>query len=160
MVTVAGRTWELFYGLNGSMKVYSFVTPSGPIYNFKANMKDFFNYLQNNKGFPASSQNLISEYFLCRKMDDIWHVLTIAQLTNLVLRLSLVDQPSSPLTSGRRTLTRWLVCEMSSFTDDLFQMRMHCATLTSCATRVYLHAVVFLYISIIPALFQTCIGSV
>ncbi|KNG47549.1 glycoside hydrolase family 12 protein [Stemphylium lycopersici] len=63
MVTVAGRTWELFYGLNGSMKVYSFVTPSGPIYNFKANMKDFFNYLQNNKGFPASSQNLITYQF-------------------------------------------------------------------------------------------------
>ena len=63
MVNVAGRTWELFYGLNGNMKVYSFVTPSGPIYNFKASMKDFFSYLQNNKGFPASSQNLISKFF-------------------------------------------------------------------------------------------------
>ncbi|CAN9091464.1 unnamed protein product [Alternaria alternata] len=62
MVTVAGRTWELFYGPNGSMKVYSFV-PSSPINNFKANLKDFFTYLQNNKGFPASSQNLITYQF-------------------------------------------------------------------------------------------------
>lgn len=43
------------------MKVYSFVTPSGPIYNFKASMKDFFQYLANNKGFPITSQNLISK---------------------------------------------------------------------------------------------------
>jgi xyloglucan-specific endo-beta-1,4-glucanase len=42
------------------MKVYSFV-PSSPINNFKANLKDFFTYLQNNKDFPASSQNLISK---------------------------------------------------------------------------------------------------
>jgi xyloglucan-specific endo-beta-1,4-glucanase len=60
-VTVAGRSWELFYGLNGSMKVYSFV-PSSPINNFKANLKEFFTYLQNNKGYPASSQNLISKF--------------------------------------------------------------------------------------------------
>ncbi|XP_014554975.1 glycoside hydrolase family 12 protein [Bipolaris victoriae FI3] len=63
MVNVAGRQWELFYGLNGNMKVYSFVTPSGPIYNFKASMKDFFQYLANNKGFPISSQNLITYQF-------------------------------------------------------------------------------------------------
>jgi xyloglucan-specific endo-beta-1,4-glucanase len=63
MVTVAGKSWELFYGLNGSMKVYSFVPPVGqPIYNFKANLKEFFTYLQNNKGYPASSQNLISKF--------------------------------------------------------------------------------------------------
>lgn len=133
MVTVAGRTWELFYGLNGSMKVYSFVTPSGPIYNFKANMKDFFNYLQNNKGFPASSQNLISEYFLCCKMNDVWHVLTITQLTNLVPRPLRADRPSSPSTSGRPTPTRWLcVCEMSSFTGGFFQLRVHRTTRTHC----------------------------
>jgi xyloglucan-specific endo-beta-1,4-glucanase len=62
MVTVAGRTWELFYGPNGNMKVYSFVTTSGPIYNFKANLKEFFDYLAKNKGYPASSQNLISKF--------------------------------------------------------------------------------------------------
>jgi len=63
MVTVAGRSWELFYGPNGAMKVYSFVPPVGqPIYNFKADLKEFFAYLTNNKGYPASSQNLISKF--------------------------------------------------------------------------------------------------
>ena len=58
-VNVAGRTWELFYGLNGSMKVYSFVA-SSPVNSFSANVKDFFTYLANSKGYPASSQYLIS----------------------------------------------------------------------------------------------------
>ncbi|KAL2021673.1 hypothetical protein VTK56DRAFT_6765 [Thermocarpiscus australiensis] len=38
-VTVAGRTWNLWVGMNGRVK--------------------FFNYLQSSQGFPASSQNLI-----------------------------------------------------------------------------------------------------
>ena len=44
------------------MKVYSFIPPS-PINYFDGNAKDFFNYLANNKGFPANSQNLISMFF-------------------------------------------------------------------------------------------------
>jgi xyloglucan-specific endo-beta-1,4-glucanase len=60
-VQVGGRTWELFYGLNGSMKVYSFIAPS-PINSYNGNLKDFFTYLTNSKGFPASSQNLISKF--------------------------------------------------------------------------------------------------
>lgn len=44
------------------MKVYSFIPPS-PINYFDGNAKDFFNYLANNKGFPANSQNLISTFF-------------------------------------------------------------------------------------------------
>jgi xyloglucan-specific endo-beta-1,4-glucanase len=62
-VNVGGRQWELFYGLNGQMKVYSFVA-SSPINSYDGNVKDFFTYLTNNKGFPASSQNLISKFFL------------------------------------------------------------------------------------------------
>ncbi|KAH8588477.1 glycoside hydrolase family 12 protein [Bisporella sp. PMI_857] len=59
-VSVAGRNWNLYYGLNGSMKVYSFVTPSGPMNSFNGNLKDFFNYLANSQGYPASSQYLIT----------------------------------------------------------------------------------------------------
>jgi len=59
-VNVAGRNWELWYGLNGNMKVFSFVAPS-PVNSFSANLKDFFNYMANNKGYPAGSQYLISE---------------------------------------------------------------------------------------------------
>ena len=60
MVTIAGRTWELFYGFNGAMKVYSFIAPS-PIPHFTADVKDFFTYLTEKKNYPASTQNLISE---------------------------------------------------------------------------------------------------
>jgi xyloglucan-specific endo-beta-1,4-glucanase len=59
---IGNRTWELWEGYNGKMKVYSFIAPS-PINNYTGNMKDFFNWLASNKGYPASSQNLISTYF-------------------------------------------------------------------------------------------------
>ncbi|KAG7291169.1 hypothetical protein NEMBOFW57_001181 [Staphylotrichum longicolle] len=57
-VTVAGRTWELWIGYNGAMKVYSFIAPS-PVNNFSADVKDFFKYLQSNQNYPANDQNLI-----------------------------------------------------------------------------------------------------
>ena len=60
MVTIAGRTWEIFYGFNGAMNVYSFIAPS-PITHFTADVKDFFTYLTEKKNYPASTQNLISE---------------------------------------------------------------------------------------------------
>ncbi|KAK3349877.1 concanavalin A-like lectin/glucanase domain-containing protein [Lasiosphaeria hispida] len=58
-VTIAGRIWNLWVGYNGKMKVYSFVPPSGCVKSFSADVKDFFDYLQHNQQFPASSQNLI-----------------------------------------------------------------------------------------------------
>ena len=58
-VNIGGRNWELWYGLNGNMKVFSFVA-SSPVTSYNGNLKDFFNYMANNKGFPASSQYLIS----------------------------------------------------------------------------------------------------
>ncbi|KAH8693329.1 mixed-linked glucanase [Phaeosphaeriaceae sp. PMI808] len=61
-VNVGGRQWELFYGLNGQMKVYSFVA-SSPINSYSGNMKDFFTYLANSKGYPASSQYLTTFQF-------------------------------------------------------------------------------------------------
>jgi xyloglucan-specific endo-beta-1,4-glucanase len=62
-VNVAGYTWELWQGLNGAMTVYSFVAPwAKPVNSFNGNLKDFFNYLASNRGFPASSQHLLSTY--------------------------------------------------------------------------------------------------
>ncbi|KZL82620.1 murein transglycosylase [Colletotrichum incanum] len=61
-VTVGSYSWELWYGVNNGMKIYSFVA-SSPINDFNANLKPFFNYLQNSKGFPASSQYLITYQF-------------------------------------------------------------------------------------------------
>jgi xyloglucan-specific endo-beta-1,4-glucanase len=57
-VNVAGRTWELFVGMNGSMKVFSFVAAS-PINSYSANVKEFFNHLQSAQGYPAGEQHLI-----------------------------------------------------------------------------------------------------
>jgi xyloglucan-specific endo-beta-1,4-glucanase len=65
MVTVGGHTWELFYGFNGDMKVYSFVSPS-TISSFNADLKDFFTYLTQSKAYPATTQYLISEFTLTR----------------------------------------------------------------------------------------------
>jgi xyloglucan-specific endo-beta-1,4-glucanase len=45
------------------MKVYSFVA-ANIVEGFSADAKEFFNYLQNNHGFPVSSQYLISKLTL------------------------------------------------------------------------------------------------
>ncbi|KAL2825855.1 concanavalin A-like lectin/glucanase domain-containing protein [Aspergillus pseudoustus] len=61
-VNVGGRAWELWNGWNGAMNVYSFVAPS-PLNNFSGDIKDFWNLLVNNYGFPGSSQYLINLQF-------------------------------------------------------------------------------------------------
>ncbi|KAF2274276.1 concanavalin A-like lectin/glucanase [Westerdykella ornata] len=59
-VTISGYTFDLYFGYNGSMKVYSFVRAgNNDITNFNSDVKLFFNYLVSNQGFPASTQNLI-----------------------------------------------------------------------------------------------------
>ena len=59
-VTVAGQSWDLWVGMNGAMQVYSFIAPE--VRNeFSADAKEFYNYLEQNQGFPVSSQNLIGE---------------------------------------------------------------------------------------------------
>lgn len=51
--TVAGTSWNLYYGLNGSMKVYSFVAAS-QVTNFNGDVKEFLTYLTESQGLPAS----------------------------------------------------------------------------------------------------------
>jgi xyloglucan-specific endo-beta-1,4-glucanase len=63
MKTVDGRSWELWEGYNGAMKVYSFVAPS-PVTNYSGDIKNFFTWLTSNKGYPASSQNLIGKFLM------------------------------------------------------------------------------------------------
>ncbi|KAI8934074.1 hypothetical protein NX059_008838 [Plenodomus lindquistii] len=59
-VTVAGYGWDLYYGLNGAMKVYSFLPANGAwYYTFSADIKAFYTYLNSNQGFPITTQNLI-----------------------------------------------------------------------------------------------------
>jgi xyloglucan-specific endo-beta-1,4-glucanase len=59
------------------MKVYSFIAPS-PVNNYTGNMKDFFNWLTTNKGYPASSQNLISMF--TRRFGRILTMLAVYQI--------------------------------------------------------------------------------
>lgn len=59
-VRLAGRTWALFIGMNGDMKVYSFVAPES-VKSFSADVKHFFNYITNHHGFPAGEQYLTSK---------------------------------------------------------------------------------------------------
>nr|7EE2_A Chain A, glycoside hydrolase family 12 beta-1,3-1,4-glucanase [Chaetomium sp.]7EEE_A Chain A, glycoside hydrolase family 12 beta-1,3-1,4-glucanase [Chaetomium sp.]7EEJ_A Chain A, glycoside hydrolase family 12 beta-1,3-1,4-glucanase [Chaetomium sp.] len=57
-VHVNGRNWELWIGMNGNMKVFSFIAPS-PLNSWSGEVKEFFNYLQYNQGYPAGDQHLI-----------------------------------------------------------------------------------------------------
>lgn len=58
---VGGATWQLWYGVNGSQKTYSFVTTSGQKTSWNGDILSFFQYLEQNNGFPASSQYLIGK---------------------------------------------------------------------------------------------------
>ncbi|KAI0154404.1 family 12 glycosyl hydrolase [Xylariaceae sp. FL1272] len=51
--TIAGVSWNLYYGLNGSMKVYSFVA-SSQVTSFSGDLKLFLTYLSSNQGLSTS----------------------------------------------------------------------------------------------------------
>lgn len=54
-VSIASRTWSLYYGSNGSNLVYSFLPPSGTtVTSFSADMKLFFTYLINSQGLSSA----------------------------------------------------------------------------------------------------------
>ncbi|KAF2124850.1 glycoside hydrolase family 12 protein [Dothidotthia symphoricarpi CBS 119687] len=52
-VTLAGTSWKLYYGLNSSTKVWSFVA-SSQVTNFSGDLMDFVNYLSTNQGLSKS----------------------------------------------------------------------------------------------------------
>ncbi|KAH8701929.1 putative endoglucanase [Talaromyces proteolyticus] len=60
--TVGDTTWALWYGSNGSQQTYSFVS-SSPQTSWTGDILEFFDYLSENQGFPASSQYLITVQF-------------------------------------------------------------------------------------------------
>ena len=62
-VNLAGQSWKLYYGLNGNMKVYSFVYANGVLNSFNGDVKVFWNYLVSSWGYPASSQYLTSKLY-------------------------------------------------------------------------------------------------
>ncbi|KZV69601.1 glycoside hydrolase family 12 protein [Peniophora sp. CONT] len=53
-ITVAGYTWNLYKGSNGSNVVYSFLPTSGTLNTFNGDLKAFFTYLINNEGFSSA----------------------------------------------------------------------------------------------------------
>ena len=61
-VTIAGRDWDLYFGYNGEMKVYSFLPPDdNPISDFSGDVKEFFDHLTSSQSFPESTQYMLSE---------------------------------------------------------------------------------------------------
>ena len=58
-ITLSGVSFNLYYGLNGSMKVYSFVAANKYQSTFSGNLMDFFNYLIKSQSMP-NTQYLIS----------------------------------------------------------------------------------------------------
>ncbi|KAH6654818.1 concanavalin A-like lectin/glucanase domain-containing protein [Truncatella angustata] len=53
-VTLEGHSFKLYYGLNGGVKVYSFVA-SSPVYSFSGDVKKFLTYLTSKQGVDANS---------------------------------------------------------------------------------------------------------
>ncbi|KAL2840267.1 concanavalin A-like lectin/glucanase domain-containing protein [Aspergillus pseudodeflectus] len=52
-VTLGGVSWNLWYGWNGNMQVYSFVA-SSTTESFSADLVDFISYLENSQGLSSS----------------------------------------------------------------------------------------------------------
>jgi xyloglucan-specific endo-beta-1,4-glucanase len=53
-ITIAGYSWKLYDGYNGSMRVFSFVAVNSPITSFSGDTKLFLTYLVSNYGLPSS----------------------------------------------------------------------------------------------------------
>lgn len=51
--TINGVTWKLYYGPNGSTKVYSFVA-ANQVTSFSGDLKLFFTYLATSHGYSTS----------------------------------------------------------------------------------------------------------
>ncbi|KAL6826706.1 glycoside hydrolase family 12 protein [Trichoderma sp. SZMC 28015] len=61
-VNVNGQDWNLYYGWNGQMQVYSFVAYN-QVQNWNGDVKAFYNWMATNRGYPIGSQYLLSYQF-------------------------------------------------------------------------------------------------
>lgn len=91
-VNIGGVDWDLHDGFNGAMHVFSFVAPQ-PVNDFDGNIKDFFDHITQNSGFPADSQNLLS------KSLSLWFV-EVMKLTSAALQFG-----TEPFNGGPATFT-------------------------------------------------------
>ncbi|KAI0123211.1 concanavalin A-like lectin/glucanase domain-containing protein [Xylariales sp. AK1849] len=55
---IGSYSWKVYFGYNGSMKVYSFVAVNAPLQSYSGDIREFYTYLTNHQGFPAGSQYL------------------------------------------------------------------------------------------------------
>ncbi|KAH7105870.1 concanavalin A-like lectin/glucanase domain-containing protein [Auriculariales sp. MPI-PUGE-AT-0066] len=53
-LSLAGTSWNLYYGSNGANLVYSFLPVSGTVSNFSGNLNLFLKYLTTNQTLPSS----------------------------------------------------------------------------------------------------------
>ncbi|MCJ1324856.1 hypothetical protein MMC10_001518 [Thelotrema lepadinum] len=77
--TIGGQTWELWYGGSGQ-QTYSFVA-SSPVNQWSGDIKQFFDYLTQSHGFPASSQYLIDLQFGTEPFTGGQSTLTVSDWT-------------------------------------------------------------------------------
>ena len=97
-VTLAGHKFDLHFGHNGNMKVYSFVAVGEPIYDFSGDVLDFFKHLAHKYQFPMSEQYMLSKYLtmVAAILQVAGNLLTMMlQSFNLEPRPSLGRMPSS-----------------------------------------------------------------
>lgn len=57
--TIGGVAFDLAYGLNGAMKVYSFIATSHSETDFSGDVLPFFQYLAQNEGANGFTQDLV-----------------------------------------------------------------------------------------------------
>jgi xyloglucan-specific endo-beta-1,4-glucanase len=103
-ISLAGHTWDLWSG-GGSQHTYSFVATS-TTNSFSGDLMVFWKYLQQNYGYPMSSQYVLSMLSF-PQIPSCWFIAHYAQqTTNSVPRLSLAARPTSKSTTGQPPSTR------------------------------------------------------
>jgi len=62
-ITIGNTQWDLYTGGSSTQYTYSFVASAQPLYSWSGDVLDFWTWLANNKGYPASNQYLLNYQF-------------------------------------------------------------------------------------------------
>ncbi|KAI6783251.1 uncharacterized protein J7T54_004278 [Emericellopsis cladophorae] len=71
-VTINGRSWELYVGMNGDMKVFSFLAGEH-VKVFEGDLRPFFGHITEKHGFPAHEQHLTKPFTGSNARFDVWY---------------------------------------------------------------------------------------
>jgi len=110
-VTLAGHSFSLYDGYNGSMRVFSFVS-STPITSFSGDLKVFLNYLSTNNGLPTS------QYLTVLQSGTEPFIGTSVKLTTTQYTISLNTGSTAATTSTSKTSSTSKASSTSSKTSS------------------------------------------